>query len=90
MKFNSSTVPGYWMNETSGALRPAVLAYLCGDAMTDQQVVAMRAYLRQWINAPVWRGCTVAPLRDRIDELTSRAAIARWLADAEAAGIIPL
>lgn len=28
--------PGYWMNETSGVLRPAVKAYLEHDELTGQ------------------------------------------------------
>lgn len=43
------TGPGYWMNETSGVLRPAVEAYLNGTEMTPGQIVAMRGYLRQWV-----------------------------------------
>lgn len=46
--------PGYWMDETSGVLRPAVEAYLHGRDMTPEEIVAMRAYLRQWIMATTW------------------------------------
>ena len=44
-----SGVPGYWMNETSGVLRPAIEAYLLEKDMTAQQIAAMRAYIRQWM-----------------------------------------
>lgn len=84
------TAPRYWMNETSGVLRPAVETYLAGVTMTAAQIAAMRAYLRQWINAAGWVGRTVAELRRSIDGLTSRAAIAEWLALADEAGIDPL
>lgn len=83
-------VPGYWMHETSGVLRPAVEAYLNGWPMTDAQIAALRGYLRQWIAAPVWRGADVDELREWIDGLTSRAAIKRWLDYAERCGIDPL
>jgi DNA transposition AAA+ family ATPase len=83
-------MPGYWMHETSGVLRPAVAAYLSGGDRTAEQIAAMRAYLRQWIMAPVWRGSEVPVLRRLIDTLTSRAAIARWLELAEGAGVDPL
>ena len=89
MKF-SHDAHGYWMWETTGALRPAVKAYLAGAAMTPEQIVAMRAYLRQWINAPVWRGAAANALRADIDNLTSRQAIAAWLEAAVDAGIDPL
>jgi hypothetical protein len=82
--------PGYWMYETSGVLRPAVEAYLAHDELTPAEIAAMRAYLRQWIMAPGFRGPGVDELRRRVDELTSRQAIARWLDRAEAEGIDPL
>lgn len=55
--------PGYWMHETSGVLRPAVEAYLNQRPMSKKQIAAMRAYLRQWIAAPEWRGEEVERLR---------------------------
>jgi hypothetical protein len=86
--------PGYWPNETSGQLRPAVEAYLWQREMTPQQIAVMRAYLRQWIFADVWQ-CDgeddpITSLRERIDELTSIEAITGWLDDAEKIGIDPL
>lgn len=56
--------------------------------MTDAQIAAMRAYLRQWIEAPHWAGAAL--LRRDVDSLTSRAAISDWLARAERLGIDPL
>jgi len=82
--------PRYWQDETSGVLRPAVEAYLHGEPLTAAQVAAIRAYLRQWIGAPVWRGEGVDELRAGIDGLGSRFAIADWLARAEQLGIDPL
>ena len=32
--------PGFWMNETSGVLRPAVLAFLNGGPMTAPDIAA--------------------------------------------------
>jgi hypothetical protein len=46
--------PGYWPNETSGVLQPAVLAYLAGKQLSPGQLGTMKAYLRQWCNSPVW------------------------------------
>jgi hypothetical protein len=71
--------PGYWMYETSGALRPAIVAYLQGDELTPVEIAAIRAYLRQWIMAPAWQGPAIDALRAAIDGLTSRQAIRRWL-----------
>lgn len=78
------------MYETSGVLRPAVEAYLFGRPLTPVAVAALRAYLRQWIDAPAWRGAGIVELRERIKALTTREAIAAWLDDALAFGIDPL
>jgi hypothetical protein len=91
--------PGYWKDETSGVLRPAIEAYLNCETMQQPQIAAMRAYLRQWIMAPVWDQNPHAQpvhrrwldgLRSRIDELTDRPAIENWLWDANEGGIDPL
>jgi len=54
--------PFYWMFETTGVLRPAVEAYLNHGEMTEPQIAALRAYLRQWIAGP-WRGPGIDRLR---------------------------
>jgi hypothetical protein len=81
-------IPGYWMNETSGVLRPAIERYLSGGPMTDEHVATMRAYLRQWIAADGWRDA--GNLRWSVDGLTSHAAITQWLDRAIEIGIDPL
>jgi hypothetical protein len=83
-------LPGFWMYETCGALRPAIEAYLSGKPMSTKHVVTMRAYLRQWIMAPAWHGPEIAELRETIDDLTSRRAIDDWLTRALDEGIDPL
>jgi hypothetical protein len=83
-------MPGYWMYETSGVLRPAVEAYLLtDDELSPAHVAALRAYLRQWMAAP-WGGVGIDELRAGIDGLGSRAAIEAWLDEAMVAGIDPL
>jgi hypothetical protein len=83
-------VPGYWMHETSGVLRPAIEAYLHNRPMTAEQIAAMRSYLCQWIAADAWMGPEVGELRAGIDGLVSQTAIRQWLGKAEEAGIDPL
>jgi hypothetical protein len=80
------------MNETSGELRPAVEAYLKGEVLTPGHIAALRAYLRQWIDSPVWMSGDdeVDQLRCGIDALNSRAAIDLWLSAAAEIGIDPL
>ena len=73
------STPGYWMHEMSGALRPAVEAYLHDEPMTARQIAAFRAYLRQWI-AYDWKGDeALQALRLGVDRINSREAIDDWL-----------
>jgi hypothetical protein len=91
--------PGYWMHETSGVLRPAVMAYVNGWPMTAQQIGALRAYCRQWIMADVWDAnphegdkekAWLAEMRADVEKLTTRAAISSWLRRATDGGLDPL
>jgi hypothetical protein len=91
--------PGYWMHETSGVLRPAVEAYLRDEPMTEAQIAAMRAYLRQWIGSPVWdqnpyadaiERAWLAGMRLACDALLSREAIALWIDLVTEKGMDPL
>lgn len=82
--------PGYWMKETSGVLRPVVGAYLAGGEMTREQLGAMKAYCRQWINAPGFRGPKVETLRNLVNHIDSRVTLAAWLNQAEECGCDPL
>lgn len=83
-------VPGYWMNETSGVLRPAVEAYLFQRELTVEHIGALRAYLRQWMAAPAWTGPEVETLRSSIDGIASRKDLRKWFDLAEEIGIDPL
>lgn len=92
----TAATPGYWRNETTGVLRPVVLRYLKGHELRPSDCAALRAYIRQWITSPVWdlnpHGGheTLAGLRSRLDDLTSRQAIEAWLDDATELGLDPL
>lgn len=47
--------PLYWRDEVSGVLADAIRIYLnTPDALTVREVSHIRAYLSQWIQAPVW------------------------------------
>jgi len=92
-------LPGYWMDETSGALRPAVEAYLNHEPLTAAHIGALRAYLRQWIGAEAWDlhphageedRAQLAQMRARVDSLISRQAIDTWLDAAIDMGMDPL
>ena len=87
----ASGAPGFWMYEQSGILAPVVIAYLKGDEnLSVKDIGIMRAYLRQWINAPVWRGEAIDQLRRQIDLIQTRKDIDTWLDCAELEGIEPL
>ena len=84
-------IPGYWQNETSGRLRPAVEAYLLTDReLTNAETRIWRAYLRQWIGAPDFRGPQVELLRNFVDGIIDRETLAKWLDHAIEAGCDPL
>lgn len=83
------SAPGFWMDETSGVLRPAVWAYLRGEPMLTEHIVALRAYLRQWILGD-WQGPEIAARRREVELLTTREEIDRWIDRAVAIGIDPL
>jgi hypothetical protein len=85
-----SAIPGYWMHEQSGLLRPVILAYLEGAELAPEEMALMRAYLRQWIDHPVWQGTDIDQLRATVGSLTTRHDISRWLDVAERNGIDPL
>lgn len=85
-----SARPGFWMKETSGVLAPAVEKYLQGDDLDAAELAAMRAYLRQWVNAPGFIGPDVRRLRREIDQVTTNETLRSWLERALDAGIDPL
>jgi hypothetical protein len=93
------TAPGYWMDETGSELAPAIKRYLDGADLTTRDLWLIRAYIRQWIDSPVWDAnpaqtassrLELAALRTLARSLNSRESIADWLALAENFGVDPL
>lgn len=92
------TIPGYWMNETTGVLKPAIMAYLYGHELSEHQVAAIRAYIRQWIMSEAWErnphadpsARWLSRMRARVDDLVDRESISQWMRDALEGGIDPL
>jgi len=90
-------MPGYWMYETTGVLRPAVEAYLNHEPLTDAHIAALRAYCRQWIElfeppdeAPEAARRVIARLRTMVDGLVDRKSIRVWIMQATDIGADPL
>ncbi len=47
--------PKYWKHETSGVVALAVGAFLrAPEALTNDEIAVMRAYVTQWIDSPAW------------------------------------
>lgn len=84
-----SRTPGYWMNETSGILRPVVERYFRGEALSAADVAALRAYLRQWITKGDFLGPSIQPLRETVGWLQCREDIEGWSFTAQDAGVDP-
>ena len=81
--------PGFWMNETGDVLQPAVWAFFADEPLSEEQIAALRAYIRQWIAASGFFGPEVEALRGRVDGLTSVEALKAWWHDAVDAGVDP-
>lgn len=92
--------PLYWRYEISGALAQAIAIYLTApEQMTVRGVALIRAYLRQWVDSPVWDAnpshnefsrAQLAELRHRARDLADVRQIDAWLDDALIQGIDPL
>ena len=96
--------PHYWQTESSGLLPNAIKAYF--DNRTENGPIStndcdlVKAYIRHWINAPVWslnpfyqdaadQDNELRALRDEADKLTDADSIDRWIHRALKSGIDP-
>lgn len=89
--------PKYWMHEVGGKLVPAMKRYLSEETPSLRDVDLIRAYLRQWIDSPVWDHGNEAEMQRDLDELRRKVRelrtvsdIALWVEDALELGIDPL
>jgi len=91
--------PIYWMNETTGILKPAMEHYLYNVPLAVKDIGAIRAYLRQWVRSEVWDQnpysdengrALLANLRELVDSIHDRAGIDTWLDLALELGMDPL
>lgn len=82
--------PGYWRYETGGELKEAVTRYLNSHPLTRRDMGFLRAYLIQWIEAPVWgKSRHIPELRQAAYRISTRADIEDWTARAFEIGIDP-
>ena len=87
--------PGYWMNETGGHVKAAIVRYLDGKPLSLEDVFWIRQYLRQWVNAEVWdtnpHGTAgLSELRKSVVTVIDRRSLSEWLHRATDAGMDPL
>lgn len=94
-----SPAPGYWMHETGGELAQAIRRYLFSEELSVRDLLLIRAYLKQWINAAVWDQnptmdhegkAQLNTLRHLAESLTDRNSIDHWLNLAIDFGVDPL
>ena len=90
--------PKYWTFEPP-ELSVAVHAYTAGKGLTVRDVALMRAYLKQWVDSPVWEGYPyetdggrqwLAGLRERVRAIASPADIKQALSIMTARRMDPL
>jgi hypothetical protein len=83
--------PLYWMNETSGHLEAAVIAYLNERELNRGDIDLLKSYFAIWTNATVWsESDELDKLRQSIGAIATIADIDRWLDRALNMGIDPL
>jgi len=91
--------PLYWMNETSGVLKPVIEKLLMATELTPMEVSVIRAYFRQWIDSPAWdvnphenerSRAALADLRAQVRQIESMKDIEHSLAAMIAEGMDPL
>lgn len=88
-----NALPGFWMNEATGVLEPAVSAYLNGQPLTETHIAALRAYLIQWVSSPIWMNSDddfLTPLRAETAMVSDRASIERVVDEMTQRGMDPL
>jgi hypothetical protein len=95
----SPLAPKYWQFETSGKLAEAIERYLHNHPLSPEDILLIRAYIRQWIGSPAWdmnpahdnrSRLELAVLRRAVEGIESRRDISRWLRLALDQNIDPL
>jgi hypothetical protein len=95
----SDDTPKYWPNETSGKLQGPMTRYIGNQSLSADDILCIRAYLRQWIDSPAWdlnpaadneSRLELATLRTTARQIKSRQEINEWIAIATKLGMDPL
>jgi hypothetical protein len=88
----SVNAPYHWIWETGDGLRPAVERYLRHEPLSIKDIALIRAYLLQWVRAPVWYSADaqMVELRTAVEDIKTRGDIERSIAMAVILGMDPL
>jgi hypothetical protein len=79
------------MHETLGELKPAVERYLKNELLSSHDILLIRDYLLQWIDAPVWPvDQELERLRKEVRSIVQRKDIDLWIDRALNIGMDPL
>jgi hypothetical protein len=84
--------PKHWWQTAPNAdkLRSTMKQYLEYGLLDADGVYEMKAYLRYWINAPIWKDAeALQKLRDSVVHIENTDDIRAWLAEARRAGTDP-
>ncbi len=88
--FDVPAPPYFWMEEQSGALAPAVNAYMNGEPLNMQQMALLRQYLRQYLERAVLTGDAKRQLLiDRLAKMRTPRDIERFAEELAEYGIEP-
>lgn len=90
--------PLYWMDEESGLLKAAMMAYVNHAANmtqpepTAEQLQCVIAYFRYVVHAPCWIMSVegLDDLRQKADDMKTVAAVMQWIEDCLDAGFDPI
>jgi len=94
-----SEAPTSWQFQCAGDLRAAVLGYMTGGELTVRQVKLIAAYLRYWIDSPVWdkdpnldyeRRLALGAMRERAAQILTESDITECVLMMVNAGMDPL
>lgn len=92
--------PKYWMQETSGILKPVIEKLLTAPAdLTERDIAILRMYFQQWVDSPAWDANphenersrqALAELRSKARTLKTFREVKDWIATATREGMDPL
>lgn len=88
VKIVMDKVPMYWMHETIGVLKKAVLAFL-DHKETPEDMELVIKYCKAWVDCPIWTG-NVEGLRKDINKVKTAHQLRGWIYKALDEGIDPL